>query len=354
MPARLSVFFPDRPARRAILGDGESCLIGRGDGCGLALDDARVSRRHARLAPVAGGWRLEDLGSKNGTLVDGEPPPDGALPDFAWISLGGLPLRFEKLSEDDRRLAAERDRARWQTSVLMQRRIDPAAGLEAVLDQTLAAVLGLCEAERAGVVLVGAGGDLEVAAAAGDEPLAAAPEPGRGLAATGFAGSRGAIERALATGRPLTLTDARSDGGLGVRASVVAGGIRALVCLPLRVLGRSIGALYADSRRSGSAFTELDVEVLEALAQHAALAIAVARLQGEVAGLRGELPTRVGGPAPEPPPPAGDPVASAWERALPAWTPEDGPVEEGDTPAERAADADGVTRAVRGRAVAGR
>lgn len=352
MPARLSVFFPDRPVRRRILADGEGCLIGRGDGCGLPLDDSRVSRRHARLAPVAGGWRVEDLGSKNGTLVDGEPPSDRPLPDFAWLTLGGLPVRFEALSDDDRRLAVERDRERWHTSVLMQRRIDPSGGLEPVLEQTLAAVIGLCEAERAGVVLVGADGGLEVAAASGGEPLAAVPEsgtrePDRQLGATAFAGSRGAIERALSTGRPLTLADVRSDGGLGGRTSVVAGGIRALVCLPLRVLGRTIGALYADSRRAGSAFTELDVEVLEALAHHAGLAVAVARLHGELAGLRAELPTQVA--------PAGEPLAAAWDRALPAWIP--GAAAAGADPGAgapaEAADVDGATRALRGRAAAG-
>lgn len=365
MPARLSVFFPDRPVRRRILADGEGCLIGRGDGCGLPLDDSRVSRRHARLAPSAGGWRLEDLGSKNGTLVDGEPPSDGALPDYAWITLGGLPVRFERLSDDDRRLAVERDRERWHTSVLMQRRIDPSAGLGTVLEQTLAAVIGLCEAERAGVVLVGADGGLEVAAATGEEPLSAAPERGAGepdrpIDATAFAGSRGAIERALSSGRPLTLSDVRSDSGLGGRASVVAGGLRALVCLPLSVLGRTIGALYADSRRSGGAFTELDVEVLEALAHHAALAVAVSRLQGELAGLRAELPTQVA-PAAAAGASAGDPLAAAWDRALPAWTPSfsvagagTGAGTEGEAPEEEEAGADRATRAIRGRAAAGR
>ncbi len=43
--------------------------------------------------------------------------------------------------------------------------------------------------------------------------------------------------------------------------------------------------MYADSRRPGSAFTELDLEILEALAEQAGLAVAVARLQGELVGL---------------------------------------------------------------------
>jgi GAF domain-containing protein len=43
--------------------------------------------------------------------------------------------------------------------------------------------------------------------------------------------------------------------------------------------------MYADSRKPGAAFTELDLEILEALASQAGLAIAVARLDEELKGL---------------------------------------------------------------------
>ena len=48
-------------------------VLGRVQGADLVIRDARASRRHAELAPEAGGLRLRDLGSANGTLVDGEP-----------------------------------------------------------------------------------------------------------------------------------------------------------------------------------------------------------------------------------------------------------------------------------------
>jgi hypothetical protein len=46
--------------------------VGRGDGPGLRLDDDQVSRRHALLTPVDGGLRVEDLGSRNGTYINGQ------------------------------------------------------------------------------------------------------------------------------------------------------------------------------------------------------------------------------------------------------------------------------------------
>jgi hypothetical protein len=47
--------------------------IGRAAGCGVVIDDARVSKLHARVFTSGGAWYVEDLGSTNGTLVDGEP-----------------------------------------------------------------------------------------------------------------------------------------------------------------------------------------------------------------------------------------------------------------------------------------
>jgi len=49
--------------------------IGRSGDCDLVLDDPRVSRRHARLSYTAQGFQVQDLGSANGTLVNGQPLP---------------------------------------------------------------------------------------------------------------------------------------------------------------------------------------------------------------------------------------------------------------------------------------
>ncbi|RME91447.1 MAG: FHA domain-containing protein [Anaerolineae bacterium] len=46
--------------------------LGRDPNCEVPLDDGTVSARHARLAYHHGQWWLEDLGSTNGTLLNGE------------------------------------------------------------------------------------------------------------------------------------------------------------------------------------------------------------------------------------------------------------------------------------------
>jgi two-component system, cell cycle response regulator len=50
---------------------GEPVVIGRGSDAGLAIDDAHISRSHARVLRVPEGFVIEDLGSKNGVFVNG-------------------------------------------------------------------------------------------------------------------------------------------------------------------------------------------------------------------------------------------------------------------------------------------
>lgn len=50
----------------------EEMFIGRDVGNDVVINDAEVSRRHSRLSMQAGGFIVEDLGSTNGTAVNGE------------------------------------------------------------------------------------------------------------------------------------------------------------------------------------------------------------------------------------------------------------------------------------------
>lgn len=53
--------------------DQDVFVIGRGEECNLVLRDRAISRQHARIWREGDSYFVEDLGSKNGTWVGGEP-----------------------------------------------------------------------------------------------------------------------------------------------------------------------------------------------------------------------------------------------------------------------------------------
>jgi pSer/pThr/pTyr-binding forkhead associated (FHA) protein len=280
MPARLTVHFPSRPARVILMPEARELVIGRDPECDVVVDDDRVSRRHAILVSDGAEWSVIDLASKNGTLVDGMRLEGGLLSARNWLSFGGLIALFERVSGSVERLEEERVR-RFSTSLELRRGLTPELGLSELLPRVVDSMLELTGAERGFLLLADADGELGVAARSG--------QSWEDFRAGEFGGSAGAVQRVLSTGGPVVAADARSDAELGERASIVATGIRALLCIPVHALDRLIGVMYADSRKPGAAFTELDLEILEALAAQAGLAIAVARLDGELKGLANRI-----------------------------------------------------------------
>ncbi len=51
---------------------GDSLVLGRSSRVDIAISDDEVSRRHLELRPLRDGWTIEDLGSRNGTQVNGD------------------------------------------------------------------------------------------------------------------------------------------------------------------------------------------------------------------------------------------------------------------------------------------
>ena len=77
---RLDVYDGDALVETIRLTEGSHCLGRDTDACDIGLEHASCSRRHARLAVDArGGVLLEDLGSAQGTFLDGASTPLAAL-----------------------------------------------------------------------------------------------------------------------------------------------------------------------------------------------------------------------------------------------------------------------------------
>jgi DNA-binding winged helix-turn-helix (wHTH) protein len=76
------------------LAEGEN-VLGRVEEAAAWIESASVSRRHARILISEGKARLEDLGSKNGTFLNGRKINSAvALADADEIRLGLMPMKF--------------------------------------------------------------------------------------------------------------------------------------------------------------------------------------------------------------------------------------------------------------------
>ena len=91
---KLIVRDPDQTALIDLQSD-EAVVLGRSHDCDVPVSAPRASRRHAEIAPGGSGHVVRDLGSTNGTLLNGAPFPDEApLSDGDVIDVGGCLVTY--------------------------------------------------------------------------------------------------------------------------------------------------------------------------------------------------------------------------------------------------------------------
>jgi DNA-binding NtrC family response regulator len=90
---------PDRG--RSIEGALEELGIGTADGNDLVLTDVTVSRHHVSITPTKRGHLVRDLGSTNGTAINGVAIERAYLKPNAVIAIGDSRLRFEAIGGDE-------------------------------------------------------------------------------------------------------------------------------------------------------------------------------------------------------------------------------------------------------------
>jgi len=78
-----------------VLGPGNT-VAGRGADCAIFLPDITVSREHARFSVDATGLSMSDLGSTNGTYVNGIRHAAGMLAEGDLMMIGKFHLRVSK------------------------------------------------------------------------------------------------------------------------------------------------------------------------------------------------------------------------------------------------------------------
>jgi class 3 adenylate cyclase/PAS domain-containing protein len=165
---------------------------------------------------------------------------------------------------------------RDQQSVLadIARTLNSTLEFDEVLRLVMDQVIGFVKAERGYLMLVNpATGEPEFATARDKES--------RSISESAFSEatiSRGTVKRVISTREPLLTSDAKIDSALKAQESIMAFGIRSIMCAPLIVRDTCIGAVYVDSRLSAGLFGQKHLDLLLAFCNQAAIAIDNARL----------------------------------------------------------------------------
>lgn len=152
----------------------------------------------------------------------------------------------------------------------VSRVIGSSLDLQTVLDQVMDAIIDLTGAERGFLMLLDDDGILGVRVARNfdQETL----DDGE------FAVSRTITRDVVNSGQPVVTTNAQTDPRYAGQASIVTHALRSIMASPLRARGNIIGVVYVDNRIRTGIFSDKDLNVLEAFAAQAAVAIDNARL----------------------------------------------------------------------------
>ncbi len=279
---------------------GEEISIGRDPTNHLCISDKSLSRRHCLIAGSGECFTIRDLGSRNGTLLNGMPVEEQPLRHGDQISIGESvivflvrsdekqlersPIVFADTSElgaasvvlrqeDALYLQSERPTLPTQDAARQARDLDAllkiATGIGSIRDreslqwQLLGLVFDVVPADRGAVLLTDNPNEFD-SAVAWDRVLGPA-HPVRV--------SRTVVRRVLQERAGLVVSDVSTDKTLRSVQTLKDLQVRSLLCVPLLAPGGVLGAIYLDSRSSSEHFDENHLQVMTAVAGIATLAL---------------------------------------------------------------------------------
>ncbi len=281
-------------------------IIGRGNSADVCFMDITLSRQHAKLELVDGNWELRDLGSRNGTFVNGVAVRAGTpLRDGDEVHLGSLVLKFcveperavvpnvevkwdagteetkilEKVSVDDQIVPLLPEGLEKEASRLMIKRLQVLSEVADTLGNVIEAdklfpkVLeklldAFPEAERGCVMLCDPNGS-------NLDPVATLARPG---AKSQISVSRTLANQVTSTRSAVLSADVSGDERFDSKHSIVRYGLRTVMCAPMICEDTVLGLIQLDSSNPLNQFSRADMALFLGIAGHTALALGKATL----------------------------------------------------------------------------
>jgi adenylate cyclase len=297
---------------------GSAVSIGRADSNDLVLSHPSVSRHHARVNVLPGDTTLLiDLGSLNGTLVNGQQIQEHRLADQDRINIGMYELKYEAAVARDLHVEAGVIPAGDVTGVISPEalstalRVQIAAGtaptqviqerlknleqennllkLLLAVGKTLSSVLTPEEVMRRVMELVFQMESVERGfVMLRDEKKGFKPavllykDEKQKADPRGVALSKTLIDRVLNERLPLLIHDVSSDERFATSESLRISGIRSAMCAPLIYKDRVFGLFYVDCLSTPYAFSKEELSIFSVVAAEAAISFDNARSHEEL------------------------------------------------------------------------
>jgi serine phosphatase RsbU (regulator of sigma subunit) len=268
--------------------------LGRGSSNAVQLLDATVSKEHAEMLQADGRWTIRDLGSRNGTRVNGrEATAPIAVAAGDRIEVGHVVLTVQEAGRSEPttfttsehvgsslrlnvREVLERPASTEGTTARVLHLLAEAGQLLVLprpLAETCEAILGLVEkAVRASRLVV-----LMRDTVTGELSQVAARYRG-GRASEPLALSQSITKAVLAENTAVITSDAAHDPRFLAQHSIIAQAIHSAMAVPLFDNQSVLGILYVDSTDPGVLYGQPELELLTLLGNMAAVKITNARL----------------------------------------------------------------------------
>lgn len=184
-------------------------------------------------------------------------------------ALNGFRKAAEHESQQQHAMGREAQTALFEVS----KAICSSAELPSILDTIMDAVIDLTKAERGYLVLLDESGQQTVKAARNRDKDS--------IQSMEFAYSSSVVSEVLQTGKAVMTSNAQTDPRFSQQRSVVMFRLTSIMAAPLFIRGKAVGVLYVDNRVFAGQFTTQKLEILEAFASQAAIAIHNAKLFGQ-------------------------------------------------------------------------
>ncbi|HXG11982.1 MAG TPA: HD domain-containing phosphohydrolase [Gemmataceae bacterium] len=285
--------------------------VGRLESLEIVLTDPSVSRTHAEIRHTERGWRVRDLGSTNGTHLNGVRLGSGQWPIRArdLIQFGEVAVVVEILEDvatpEDRSGGGEElrveatARASWEEAlqgIAFDSNACPRPGdqlmallragqhlvnlesEEELLQSILNDAVAVLDAQRGAIVLADANGTLRLRALATGRGTARALAAGRSEPGTRHCFSQSIAQRSFSRGESVLCHSVADDPELAMAQSIAEGAMASVLCVLLRTPRRRLGVLHLDRGPWQKVFTMDDLRLADALAANVSAGIECAQL----------------------------------------------------------------------------